>query len=93
MGGANAVERPEAADEPTGYWMSDLPVTTPVADLVHWAKMRRRIEYQELIHGVDHFEGRTWRIWHGWHHHVTLVTAARGFLTLRRYDSTAHASA
>ncbi len=49
--------------------------------------MCRRIEhdYRELKHGLglDHFEGRTWR---GWHHHVTLVTAAQAFLTLRRLD-------
>jgi SRSO17 transposase len=49
--------------------------------------MRWRIEhdYRELKHGLglDHFEGRTWR---GWHHHVTLVTAAQAFLTLRRLD-------
>ncbi|AMW09366.1 hypothetical protein A4E84_07555 [Streptomyces qaidamensis] len=30
---------------------------------------------------VHHFEGRTWC---GRHHHVTLVTAAQAFLTLRR---------
>ncbi|MFI1607648.1 IS701 family transposase [Streptomyces griseofuscus] len=81
------VERPEEAGEPTGYWMTDLPATTPIADLVRWAKMRWRIEhdYRELKHGLglDHFEGRTWR---GWHHHVTLVTAAQAFLTLRRLD-------
>ncbi|GHI25670.1 hypothetical protein Shyd_70410 [Streptomyces hydrogenans] len=49
--------------------------------------MRWRIEhdYRELKHGLglDHFEGRTWR---GRHHHVTLVTAAQAFLTLRRLD-------
>ncbi|MEW2276019.1 IS701 family transposase, partial [Streptomyces griseofuscus] len=77
------VERPEEAGEPTGYWMTDLPATTPIADLVRWAKTRWRIEhdYRELKHGLglDHFEGRTWR---GWHHHVTLVTAAQAFLTL-----------
>ncbi|CAM5721684.1 IS701 family transposase ISSav4 [Streptomyces alboniger] len=81
------VEQPERAAEPTGYWMTNLPPTTPIADLVRWAKMRWRIEhdYRELKHGLglDHFEGRTWR---GWHHHVTLVTAAQAFLTLRRYD-------
>ncbi len=41
------------------------------------AKIRWRIEhdYRELKHGLglDHFEGRSWA---GWHHHVTLVTAA-----------------
>ncbi|WP_327302726.1 IS701 family transposase [Streptomyces sp. NBC_01298] len=81
------VEQPAGADEPTGYWMTNLPATTPIADLVRWAKMRWRIEhdYRELKHGLglDHFEGRTWR---GWHHHVTLVTAAQAFLTLRRLD-------
>lgn len=73
------VERPEEAGEPTGYWMTNLPATTPVADLVRWAKMRWRIEhgYRELKHGLglDHFEGRTWR---GWHHHVTLSGRRRG---------------
>ncbi|WP_154693874.1 transposase, partial [Streptomyces afghaniensis] len=81
------IEQPAEAAEPTGYWVPNLPVTTPVADLVRWAKMRWRIEhdYRELKHGLglDHFEGRTWR---GWHHHVTLVTAAQAFLTLRRLD-------
>jgi SRSO17 transposase len=85
------VEQPEDVGEPTGYWMTDLPATTPIADLVRWAKMRWRIEhdYRELKHGLglDHFEGRTWRCWH---HHVTLVTAAQAFLTLRRLDPKAH---
>ncbi|AJP00997.1 transposase [Streptomyces cyaneogriseus subsp. noncyanogenus] len=80
-------EWPEGQDAPTGYWISNLPATTPVADLVRWAKMRWRIEhdYHELKHGLglDHFEGRTWR---GWHHHATLVSAAQAFLTLRRLD-------
>ena len=31
--------------------------------------------------GLDHFEGRSWP---GWHHHVTLVTAAHAFLTEQR---------
>ncbi|MFK0023093.1 transposase, partial [Streptomyces sp. NPDC090798] len=81
------VEWPDGQDTPTDYWISNLPATTPAADLVRWAKMRWRIEhdYRELKHGLglDHFEGRTWR---GWHHHVTLVTAAQAFLTLRRLD-------
>ncbi|MDF3303362.1 IS701 family transposase [Streptomyces tropicalis] len=88
------VEWPAGQDAPTGYWISNLPAATPVADLVRWAKMRWRIEhdYRELKHGLglDHFEGRTWR---GWHHHVTLVTAAQAFLTLRRLDPKARTSA
>lgn len=75
------VEWPDGQDAPTGYWISNLPATTPVTDLVRWAKTRRRIEhdYRELKHGLglDHFEGRTWR---GRHHHATLVTAARAWL-------------
>lgn len=78
------VEQPHEDGEPTGFWMSNLPDTTPVTGLVRCAKMRWRIEhdYRELKHGLglDHFEGRTW------HHHVTLVTAAQAFLTLRRLD-------
>ncbi|WP_435882916.1 IS701 family transposase [Streptomyces xanthochromogenes] len=88
------VEWPEEQDALTGYWISNLPATTPVADLVRWAKMRWRIEHddRELKHGLglDHFEGRTWR---GWHHHVTLVTAAQACLTLRRLDPKAHTPA
>jgi SRSO17 transposase len=88
------VEQSQTAPEPTGYWMTNLPAATPIADLVRFAKMRWRIEhdYRELKHGLglDHFEGRTWR---GWHHHVTLVTAAQAFLTLRRYDPKARTKA
>lgn len=59
------VEQPEEAHEPTGYWVTNLPATTPIADRVRWAKKRWRIEhdYRELKHGLglDHFECRTWR--------------------------------
>ena len=79
------VEWPQDAQEPTDYWLSSLPAGTPVAELVRLAKIRWRIEhdYRELKHGLglDHFEGRSWA---GWHHHVTLVTAAHAFLTEQR---------
>ncbi|MFF3249413.1 IS701 family transposase [Streptomyces sp. NPDC002870] len=88
------VEWPSDETAPTGYWTSNLPGATPIEDLVRWAKMRWRIEhdYRELKHGLglDHFEGRTWR---GWHHHVTLVTAAQAFLTLHRLHPKAHTPA
>ncbi|MBE1489252.1 SRSO17 transposase [Plantactinospora soyae] len=52
---------------------------------MRWAKLRWRIEhdYRELKTslGLDHYEGRTWQ---GWHHHVTLVSAAHAFLTPHR---------
>ena len=78
---------PPTAEAPTDYWLSNLPADTPLADLVRLAKIRWRIEhdYRELKHGLglDHFEGRSWP---GWHHHVTLVTAAHAFLTEQRLD-------
>ncbi|MFD9420873.1 IS701 family transposase [Streptomyces goshikiensis] len=79
------VEWPEHAESPTDYWLSSLPADTPITELVRSAKVRWRIEhdYRELKHGLglDHFEGRSWP---GWHHHVTLVTAAQAFLTEQR---------
>jgi SRSO17 transposase len=79
------VEWPEGQDEPTDYWICNLPWGTPIEDVVRLAKMRWRVEhdYRELKHGLglDHFEGRSWR---GWHHHVTLVTAAHAFVTKQR---------
>ncbi|MEV2234104.1 IS701 family transposase [Streptomyces phaeochromogenes] len=78
-------EWPEDAEAPTEYWLSNLPADTPITDLVALAKVRWRIEhdYRELKHGLglDHFEGRSWP---GWHHHITLVTAAHAFLTEQR---------
>ncbi|NIY69273.1 IS4 family transposase [Streptomyces malaysiensis] len=79
------IEWPEGAEAPTNYWLSNLSADTPIIDLVRLAKVRWRIEhdYRELKHGLglDHFEGRSWP---GWHHHVTLVTAAHAFLTEQR---------
>jgi SRSO17 transposase len=85
---------PEGAAEPSKYWLADLPAETTLADLVRLAKLRWRIEqdYRELKDalGLDHFEGRSFR---GWHHHVTLVSCAHGFLTLQRLDPKADAPA
>ncbi|MFH8610573.1 hypothetical protein ACH4D5_24140 [Streptomyces sp. NPDC018029] len=39
------VEQPDDAGEPTGFWLSNLPASPPIADLVRFAKMRRRIEH------------------------------------------------
>jgi SRSO17 transposase len=79
------VEWPANKAEPVKYWLSNLPATTPLVELVRLGKLRWRIEqdYRELkgALGLDHFEGRSWP---GWHHHVTLVSVAHGFLTLER---------
>jgi SRSO17 transposase len=82
------IEWPQDAPEPVKYWLSNLPADTPIVELVRLGKLRWRIEqdYRELkgALGLDHFEGRSWP---GWHHHVTLVSAAHGFLTLERQRS------
>lgn len=79
------VEWPEDEDEPTKYWLSTLPDTMSLDDLVDTAKGRWRIErdYLELKQelGLGHYEGRGWR---GFHHHATLCIAAYGFLVRER---------
>jgi SRSO17 transposase len=85
-------EWPPQADEPTDYWLSNLPEDTPLAELVRLAKIRWRVEhdYRELKHGLglDHFEGRSYT---GWHRHVTLATLAQAFITMIRTDPKAPA--
>ena len=85
-------EWPPEADEPTDYWLSNLPPDTPAQELVRLAKIRWRVEhdYRELKTGLglDHFEGRSYL---GWHRHVTLAALAQAFCTLLRSDPKAHA--
>lgn len=80
-------EWPPGKPEPVKYWLSTLPVDTPLKTLVRLAKIRWRIEhdYRELKTGlgVDHFEGRSFV---GWHRHVTLAVLAQAFCTLLRLD-------
>ena len=80
-------EWPPEADEPAGYWLSDLPSDIPVAELVRLAKIRWRVEhdYRELKTGLGlgHFEGRSFT---GWHRHVTLAVLAQAFCTMLRAD-------
>jgi SRSO17 transposase len=80
-------EWPPHADEPTNYWLSTLPQTTPIAELVRLAKIRWRAghDYRELKTGLglDHFEGRSFT---GWHRHVTLTVLAQAFCTMIRTD-------
>jgi SRSO17 transposase len=79
------IEWPEGEKEPTKYWLSTLPETISVSELVDTAKLRWRIErdYQELKQelGLGHYEGRGWR---GFHHHATLCIAAYGLLVQER---------
>jgi hypothetical protein len=79
------VEWPEGGKEPTKYWLSTLPGTMAIGELVATAKLRWRIErdFEELKQeiGLGHFEGRGWR---GFHHHASLCIAAYGFLVAER---------
>jgi hypothetical protein len=79
------IEWPRGATEPGKYWLSNLPASTPLRELVYLAKLRWRIErdFEELKQefGLNHFEGRSWR---GFHHHATLCVAAYGFLAAER---------
>ena len=78
-------EWPEDSEEPTDYWLSNLPEDTGPERLARLARLRWKIEldYRQLKGelGLDHYEGRSYL---GWHHHTALVTAAHGFLTLER---------
>jgi SRSO17 transposase len=78
-------EWPEGEGEPTKYWLSTLPETAPLEELVATAKLRWRVErdFEELKQelGLGHFEGRGWR---GFHHHASLCIAAYGFLVAER---------
>ena len=78
-------EWPEHAEQPTDYWISNLPEGSEPERLARLARLRWKIEldYKQLKGelGLDHYEGRSWL---GWHHHTALVTAAHGFLTLER---------
>jgi SRSO17 transposase len=80
-------EWPDADDEPTDYWISNLPADTEPERLARLARMRWKMEldYKQLKGelGLDHYEGRSWL---GWYHHTALVTAAHGFLTLERLN-------
>ncbi len=81
------VEWPEDHDQPTDYWISNLPLGTEPERLARLARLRWMIEldYKQLKGelGLEHYEGRSYL---GFHHHCTLVTAAHGFLTLERQN-------
>ncbi len=81
------IEWPEGKDEPTDYWLSNLPADTPHEQLARLARLRWMVEldYRQLKGelGLDHYEGRSYL---GFHHHCAIVIAAHGFLTLERQN-------
>lgn len=87
------IEWPADQAEPEKYYLSTLPETVALNDLVQAAHTRWRIErdYQDLKQdlGLGHYEGRGWR---GFHHHATLSIAAYGFLMAQRLKAGGNAS-
>ena len=81
------IEWPEDDEQPSDYWVSNLPADTTPERLARLARLRWMIEldYRQLKGelGLDHYEGRSYL---GFHHHCAIVTAAHGFLTLERAD-------
>jgi SRSO17 transposase len=80
------VHWPDDEPAPTKAWLSNLPKSTGLLNLVQLARLRWRIERdhqegKELL-GLDHYEGRSW---HGLHHHLALVLLAQQFLALERW--------
>jgi SRSO17 transposase len=79
------IEWPEGAEQPTDYWLSNLPDDVSLERLARLARLRWTVEldYRQLKGelGLDHYEGRSWI---GWHHHTALVTGAHAFLTEER---------
>lgn len=79
------------ADGKLKYAFSNLPADTPRLRAVRLWKSRWPVEqgYQQMKEelGLDHFEGRSWR---GFHHHVTLVMLAFGFLALEQRRAKSH---
>ena len=71
-------EWPKGHEQPTDYWISNLPADTEFERLARLARMRWKMEldYKQLKGelGLDHYEGRSWL---GWYHHTAMVTAAQ----------------
>jgi SRSO17 transposase len=81
----------EQADGKIKYAFSNLPAEATRLRGVRLWKSRWPVEqgYQQMKEelGLDHFEGRSWR---GFHHHVSLVMLAYGFLALERERANRH---
>jgi DDE superfamily endonuclease len=76
-------ERTRADQHPHWYTLTDM-VELPVPELVRLGKLGLRVDadHDALVdeRGLTDFEGRSYR---GWHHHVTLVSAAQGYEAIR----------
>ena len=71
------------ASTPRAYWLTNMTNRSP-AELGALAKIAPKAQY-DLANladtvGLGHHEGRSFS---GWHHHVTLVSAAQSFKLLQ----------
>ncbi|WP_327067514.1 IS701 family transposase [Kitasatospora sp. NBC_01250] len=76
------VEWPFGRPQPRTYWVTNLPASR-LAETVALAELRHKASHgcEKLqAFGLGDFEGRSFR---GWHHHVTLASAALGYHALR----------
>jgi SRSO17 transposase len=89
-------KRPAGPEDGDAFrvWLTDLPADTPLATLVRHGTDRWEIEtdYKDMNQnlGLGQYEGRTWP---GFHHHVTLVSAAHLFCLEQRLNPKALATA
>ena len=63
------------------WHLDKLPLVEQLRVLRSWFPIEQSYQQMKEELGLDHFEGRGWR---GWHHHVTMVGVAQGFLMLLR---------
>jgi hypothetical protein len=79
-------EWPLGQPRPAALWITNLR-RARVPNLVGLVKLGGQVDHdvQRLSEesGLQHFEGRSFR---GWHHHVTLVSAAHTYRLLRELD-------
>ena len=72
---------------PTDFWLSNLPADTPLDEMVYWTEAQHSTaaSLQQMTDdlGLEHYEGRSWL---GWHHHVTLVMIAFGYLVNEMFE-------
>lgn len=80
-------EWPLGQPRPTALWITNLR-RARVPNLVGLVKLGAQVDHdvQRLSEesGLQHFEGRSFR---GWHHHVTLVSAAHTYRLLREFEA------
>ena len=78
-------EWPPGQQRPRGLWLTNLGPAVP--DLVEVLRTRDQVR-EDLVRlteecGLRHFEGRSFQ---GWHHHVTLASAAHAYRLVHRLE-------